>query len=436
MRGAVTTRSTSSFVIEGGTPLRGDVHVSGAKNAVLPALAATLLTDEECIIENVPDIGDVGVMTAIIQSVGAEVDANDPACLRVVVPRVTQLGPPSELVVNIRASFLTMGALLGRLGEASCCFPGGDVVGQRPIDTHLAGFQMLGATVGRDGERFTARTTGLRGARIFMDYPSVLGTENVMLAATLARGHTTIINAAAEPEVVFLARMLNSMGASIHGAGTHTIDIEGVERLHGCHLSVIPDRIEAGTFLVAAAATGGDVVVRGAKPRDMDATLAKLAEAGVTIEELPDGVRARRERELHAIHLQALPYPGLPTDMQAPMAALLTQAEGTSQIHERVFDNRLLYVDELRKMGAEIITSGGTTAIVLQRTPLVGATVRALDVRAGAALVLAGLVAEGSTTILDVYHLDRGYAALDEKLRGLGARIERREGAVVEPALS
>lgn len=428
MQSVASRQATSRFRIEGGAALRGDVRVSGAKNGVLPAMAAALLTTEPCIIENVPSIDDVPSMRAIIESVGAEIDDSEPGVLAIRADRVAAAGPPSELAVSIRAGFLSMGALLGRLGEAACCFPGGDVIGQRPIDTHLSGFGALGARIGRAGEQFTARIPPgdrLRGARIFMDYPSVLGTENVMLAAAVAEGRSTIVNAAAEPEVVFLAEMLNAMGASIRGAGSHTIEIDGVPRLHGCRIRVIPDRIEAGTFAVAAAITGGDVLIRDAEPRHMDAVLAKLMEAGVEIDEMEEGIRVRRSQPLRPIHVQALPYPGLATDLQAPIAALLTQADGTSYIHERVFDNRLLYVDELRQLGAEIITTGGTTAIVLRRTPLVGRSVQALDVRAGAALVLAGLVAEGSTVVRDIHHLDRGYEALDGKLRSLGASIER-----------
>ena len=417
--------STAHFEIEGGRPLTGEVRISGGKNAVLPVMAAALITQEPCTIENVPSIQDVRFMTAISESLGATVEQTGAETLVVRANALTESGPPGPLVSNIRASFLTMGALLGRQGEASCNFPGGDVVGQRPIDTHLAGFAALGAAIGVDGDRFTAQAAHLRGARIFMDYPSVLGTENVMLAACRAEGRTVIVNAAMEPEVVFLGEMLNRMGARISGAGTHSIAIDGVEELHGCTIRVIPDRIEAGTYAVAAAITHGDLVLREARPRDMDALLAKLGEAGVTVQELPDGIRVSRSGPLRPIHVQALPYPGLATDMQAPIAALLTQADGTSYIHERVFDNRLRYVDELRKMGAEIITVSGTTAVILRHTPLAGSAVRALDVRAGAALVLAALAARGRTSIHDIYHLDRGYARLDEKLRGVGAAIER-----------
>jgi UDP-N-acetylglucosamine 1-carboxyvinyltransferase len=420
-------RQSAVYRIRGGRPLRGEVTVSGAKNAVLPALAATLLTGDTCFIENVPDIDDVGFMKEIVRSVGAQVEDSGPGEVSVRAAQLTGSAPPSNLVVHIRASFLTMGALLGRTRAASCSFPGGDIVGQRPIDVHLNGFAALGASLGRDADRFTAKASSLEGARIFMDYPSVLGTENVLLAAVLADGHTTIVNAAAEPEVTFLAGMLNAMGARVSGAGLHTIEIDGVRELHGCRVRIIPDRIEAGTFAVAAGITGGDVTLCGARPAHMDAPLAKLRETGMQIDELDDGVRARSGGAVRALHVQALPYPGFATDMQAPIAALLTQAEGTSYIHERVFDNRMLYVDELRKMGAEIITTGGTTAVILGRTPLIGCHVRALDVRAGAALVLAGLAAEGETVIQDISHLDRGYGALDQKLRALGADIERVE---------
>ncbi|MBI1886717.1 MAG: UDP-N-acetylglucosamine 1-carboxyvinyltransferase, partial [Chloroflexi bacterium] len=322
-------------------------------------------------------------------------------------------------------SFLVMGALLSRLGRAACAPPGGDVIGQRPIDVHLKGFEALGAKVGREGDKFVAETEGLRGARVFMDYPSVLGTQNLMLAACLAPGKTTVINAAAEPEVSGLADMLTKMGARINGAGTHTVEIEGVERVRGVTHRIIPDRLEAGTYAIAAAVTGGEVEVRAANPGHLLSLIAKLREVGVHVEEGEDTLRLRSGGDLRATTMQALPYPGLATDLQAPMAVLLTQARGVSYVHERVFDNRLLYVTELRKMGAEVVTTGTTTAIISGPTPLMGAKVRALDVRAGAALVLAGLAASGRTEISDIYHVDRGYECIDEKLRGLGAVVER-----------
>jgi len=317
-----------------------------------------------------------------------------------------------------------MGPLLARFGEAACCPPGGDIIGLRPLDVHLVGFQMLGADVSRDGEKYIARAKGLRGNRIFLDYPSVIGTQNLMLAATLAKGHTTLVNAASEPEIACLAQMLNEMGARIAGAGTQTIEIDGVGELHGITYRIIPDRIEAGTLAIAAAITRGEVEVVDGVPRQLDALLWKLREVGVEMEEKNGNLRVRRKGDLKAINAQAVPYPGLATDLQAPLAALLTQASGVSSIYERVFDNRLLYVGELRKLGAEM-TNSGTTAIITGPTPLIGASVRAVDLRAGAALVLAALAAKGRSRISDIYHLDRGYEALDQKLRSLGAVMER-----------
>jgi UDP-N-acetylglucosamine 1-carboxyvinyltransferase len=299
------------------------------------------------------------------------------------------------------------------------------VIGQRPIDVHLAGFEAMGGRVGREGEKYVARTDGLVGASVFADYPSVLGTQNLMLAAATARGTTTIVNAAAEPEVQGLAAMLNSMGAQIAGAGTHTVTIEGVEALHGATYHIIPDRLEAGTFAIAAAVTGGQVEIQRVMLDHLFSLIVKMREAGVKVEEGEGTLRVWRDGDLRAITIQALPYPGLATDLQAPMAVLLTQARGVSYVHERVFDNRLLYVSELRKMGAEVVTTGTTTAIISGPTPLLGSSVRALDVRAGAALILAGLAASGRTEVSDVYHVDRGYERIGEKLRGLGAAIER-----------
>ncbi len=414
------------FRIHGGRRLEGVVRISGAKNAALPAMAATLLTAEECIIENVPGIDDVVMMAEILQYLGADVDRDceNPGVCRVNSRDVNQTTAPSRLVMSLRASFLVMGALLGRFGEAACSPPGGDVLGQRPLDVHLSGFAALGATVTREGDKFVARADHLRGARVFMDYPSVLGTENILLAAVLARGATQIVNAAAEPEISDLAAMLVAMGAQIHGAGSHTIEIEGVEGLHGAHHRVISDRIEAGTFALAAAITQGEVQIEQANARHLDALLYKMREMGVYAEENENCLTVARCGRLRASQIQAVPYPGLATDLQAPTAALLTQATGVSFVHERVFDNRFLYLGELRKFGAELVQAGAT-AVISGPTPLVGASARALDVRAGAALVLAGLAAEGETEISDIFHLDRAHEDMDVKLRGLGADIER-----------
>lgn len=416
--------SRESFRIEGGVPLRGEVRVSGAKNAVLPAMAAALLSGDDCLIENAPAIDDVGFMAAILRSLGAVARQEDNNRWLVRGDGVSRAEAPSELVVHLRASFLVMGALLARFGEVACAAPGGDVVGQRPLDVHLGGFRALGAEIGRKGDKYYARASRLRGARVFLDYPSHLGTENIMLAATMAEGTTTIVNAAAEPEIVFLADMINAMGGRVSGAGTNTIEIEGVPELHGARVRIIPDRIEAGTFAAAVAATRGDVRLIEARPRHLDALLYKMREVGVDIAEGEGGIRVTGRPRYRATSVQAVPYPGLATDLQAPVAALLTQAEGVSFVHERVFDNRMMYVGELRKFGAEVV-SAGSTAIISGPTPLVGATARALDIRAGAAVMIAALVADGASTLTDAYHLDRGYEALQDKLRSLGARVAR-----------
>lgn len=412
--------------IEGGRPLRGTVHISGAKNAALPAMAASLLSGDTCVLDNMPAIADVEVMSDLLRRLGAVVTQEQG---RVVVQGdgVSETVAPTELVSIMRGSFLVMGALLGRFGEVACAPPGGDVIGQRPIDVHLAGFRALGAEVGRQGEKYFARVPPggrLRGARIFLDYPSVLGTQNVLLAAVLADGESTIVNAAAEPEVAFLASMLNAMGARVAGAGTGFIHIEGVPELHGCHTAIIPDRIEAGTFAIAAAATAGEVQILDAEPRHLDALLCKLIEAGVRIDEFDGGFGIVGRGRYHATNIQALPYPGLATDLQAPMAVLLTQARGVSLVHERVYDNRMMYLGELRKFGAEV-ASAGSTAIISGGIPLHPATARSLDIRAGAALMIAALIAEGVSTITEIHHLERAYSDLDAKLTALGARVGR-----------
>jgi UDP-N-acetylglucosamine 1-carboxyvinyltransferase len=416
------------FLVEGGHRLEGKVRISGNKNAAIHTMAATLLTSDDCYLENVPVIGDVRFMVEILRALGATVEHTSPSSLRVNAAGVNTLAAPSDLATHLRGSFLVMGPLLTRFGEAACCPPGGDIIGLRPLNVHLAGFRVLGAAVSHEGDKFVARTNRLRGSRIFLDYPSVLGTQNLILAATLAEGRTTLVNAAAEPEIENLVEMLTQMGARISGAGRHTIEIEGVGELHGARHRIIPDRIEAGTFAIAAAATQGDVEIAEGVPQQLDALIWKLNEAGVKVEETDGVLRVRGTGSLQAINAQAVPYPGLATDLQAPLATLLTQAKGVSSIYERVFENRLLYVAELRKMGAEVITSG-TTVIISGPTPLYAANVRAVDLRAGAALVLAALTAEGKTEISDIFHLDRGYERFDEKLRSLGGCVERLDAA-------
>lgn len=420
-------RRPPSYTVQGGAVLRGSVRISGAKNAALAFMCAALLSDEPVTLENVPAIRDEASLSDLLVSLGAKVTRPASNTLTIDASRVNVYEAPSELITENRASFQVMGPLLARHGYASSVPPGGDVIGQRPIDVHLGGFEAMGATVTRLGEHYVARAPagGLRGARIFMDYPSVSGTQNVMMAATLARGRSTLVNAATEPEVQQLAHLLNAMGARITGIGNQLLEVEGVERLHGATFRVMPDRIEAGTYAIAAAMTGGDILLEDAPADVMDAIWTKLRAAGVTVE--PQGercVRVVREAPLRAVSFQALPYPGLATDLHAPMAALLTQAQGVSIIHERVFDNRMLYVGELRKMGAEIVSTG-SSAIVSGPAPLHGARVRALDVRAGAAVMLAALVAQGTTVVDEISHLDRGYERLEEKLNGLGAKVGR-----------
>ncbi len=414
-----------TLVIQGGHPLRGEVKVGGSKNATLGAMAACLMVANDCLLENVPEIDDVEQMALVLRSLGATVQWAEPHTLRINGAGVDKTCPDRDLVGSLRGSFLVMGALLGRFGEASCPPPGGDVIGQRPIEVHLEGFRRLGAETGIEADTFHARAKELRGSSFFADYPSVLGTQNTMMAATLAKGTTTIVNAAAEPEVESLAAMLNLMGARISGAGTHTVTIEGVESLKPVRYRIIPDRLEAGTFAIAGAITNGEVEVRGVNLEHLTSVIYKLRQAGIEVEEGEGSFRARRPGGLNSMTLQALPYPGFPTDLQAPMAVLLTQARGISYVHERVFDNRLLYIGELRKMGAEIVTTGATVAIISGPTPLTGSSLRAMDVRAGAAFVLAGLAAAGRTEVSDIYHVDRGYERIDEKLRALGADIER-----------
>jgi UDP-N-acetylglucosamine 1-carboxyvinyltransferase len=418
-------RGSEKYRITGGRRLEGRVRISGSKNGADYAMAAALLTADDVVLHNVPDIGDVRQMEEILAHLGARVEHPAPSTLRINCANVTRFDVPPRLAAQLRASFLVMGPLIARFGRASCPPPGGDAIGIRPLDVHLAGFRMLGATVRQNGDVFDAEEDGtLRGGRVVLDYPSVMGTLNVMLAATLAEGETTIVNAASEPEIASLATMLKHMGAKIHGAGTSFVRIEGARTLGGAEHHIIADRLEAGTFALAAAITCGEVELDGAVPEHLDALLWKMREAGVDVEPTDAGLRVRGAGGYHAVNAQALPYPGLATDLQPQLAAFLTQADGASTIHERVYDNRLLYIAELRKMGANVVATG-QTAIITGPTKLRAAPVHALDVRAGSACVLAALVAEGTTEISDAYHIDRAHEDLHGKLRALGAEIER-----------
>ena len=424
----MASSSEPAYQISGGRQLQGSIEVSGAKNAAMPCLAAALLAEGPCRIERAPDIADVRGFCDILTSLGVTVSHDRAAgAVELGVDSVDALAdcPPDQLVAEQRASFLVMGALLARRGHASCGTPGGDVIGARPLDVHLAGFRALGAEVEVVGGRTTARAPrGLRGATLFLDYPSVLGTENLLLAAVLAEGRTQIVNAAMEPEVVCLAEMLQAMGARISGAGTHTIQVDGVEALHGVSQRLIPDRIEAGTLAMAAAISGGTVTLTDVRAEQMTSTCAKLTAAGVRLEHTDSTLTASGAAPLCATDVQAMPYPGFPTDLQAPITALLTQATGTSFIHERVFEDRMQHVGELRKLGANVV-SAGATPVVHGPSALVGARVRGSDIRATAALVVAALAAEGQSVVSGVEHLDRGYEGLARKLALLGADIRR-----------
>lgn len=415
----------SKFIVRGGKRLTGSVKVSGAKNSVLPIIAASLLAEEGAsVILDAPPLDDVMTISKVLESLGAVV-TYDNEVIRIDAGTITSCEAPYEWVSKMRASFLVMGPLLSRMGKTRISLPGGCAIGTRPIDQHLKGFEALGAEISLGQGYVEATSNGrLRGAKIYLDVASVGATENIMMAAALAEGVTVIENAAKEPEIVDLANYLNGMGAQVRGAGTGVIRIEGVEKLHGVNHHVIPDRIEAGTYMAAAAITGGDVYVEGAIADHLGPVIAKMEEMGVTI--LPDenGIRVIADKPLKAVDVKTLPYPGFPTDMQSQMMALLLRSEGTSVMTETVFENRFMHVDEFQLMNAKIKVEG-RTAIVTGDARLVGAKVTATDLRAGAALILAGLVAEGTTEVGGTHHIDRGYVHLAEKLSALGADIWR-----------
>jgi UDP-N-acetylglucosamine 1-carboxyvinyltransferase len=416
-----------SLSIKGGVPLHGEVTVSGAKNAVLPIMAATLLTAEPCVIRRVPDLSDVAFMGQILTSLGAKVKLSGDT-LTVHAAKIKGMGD-YDLIRKMRGSICILGPLIGRLRRASVSLPGGCVIGPRPIDLHLKGIRQLGARITIEGGYIRARAPRLTGGEVFLGGragPTVLGTANVMMAAVLAEGVTIIESAACEPEVVDLACFLNAMGARVVGAGSPTVTITGVKELHGAEHEVIPDRIEASTFAIAAAATNGEVSLLGARPDHMHAVLDKLREAGVKVERRGSALTVKRGGRLKPVDITTLPYAGFPTDAQAQMMVLMALTPGISIITERIFESRFMHVSELARLGADIGIEG-PSAIVKGGRPMSGAPVMASDLRASAALVIAGLVARGTTLVKRIYHLDRGYEKIDQKLKQLGARIERVE---------
>ena len=414
------------LIVKGGNRLVGAVKTSGAKNAVLQIIAASILGTTPSHLDEVPMLEDVHTISEVLKCLGLAVECSpEKNVLDIDSTEITSYEAPYELVRTMRASFLVMGPLLARIGKARISMPGGCAIGARPIDIHLKGFEALGVKIEQGhGYIEASAPEGLKGTSIYFDFPSVGATENIMMAASLAEGTTILENAAEEPEIVDLANYLNKMGAKIRGAGTDTIRIEGVEKLHGADYTIIPDRIEAGTYMIAAAMTGGDIVVENVLPEHQKPLIAKLREAGAVVEEDIDKVRVIGKNPLKAVSIKTLPYPGFPTDMQAQMMAMMVIAEGRSKVTETVFENRFMHVVELNRMGAQISTEG-RSAVIDGPCKLTGCDVRATDLRAGAAMILAGLVAEGTTRIGDLHHIDRGYENIVAKLKNLGADIER-----------
>lgn len=415
------------LVINGGKPLEGEVCISGAKNSALPILAACVLGTEEIILDAVPKLKDVEIMIDVLRHLGSKVEYIDEETVRIDSSNINTCETPFELMDKMRASFVVMGPLLSRFKKAYTKAPGGCNIGARPIDLHLKGFQALGAeSMVNDDEISITTDGGLFGNEIYLDFPSVGATQNIMMAATLAKGETTIENAAKEPEIVDLASFLSKMGAKIKGAGTSTIVIEGVEKLTGARHTIIPDRIEAASYMIAAVMTKGDVTIKNVIGSHIRPIIAKLIEMGASVEEYEDEdiIRVSTNHRLKPTNVQTLPYPGFPTDAQAQFMALMTVCDGESRIQETVFENRFMHVEQLNKMGAAIATSGNRATVVgVDR--LHGASVKATDLRAGAALVMAGLTAKGETRVSDIYHIDRGYSDLEGKFRKLGADIKR-----------
>ena len=413
------------YVIKGGNPLTGEVEISGAKNAALAILTSAIMTDDTVVIENVPDVSDINALLGALSFIGATVDRIDRHSVRISGGQITSVSVDYDFIKKIRASYYLLGALLGKYKKAEVPLPGGCNIGSRPIDQHLKGFRALGATVNITHGCIVAEAMNLHGAHIFLDMASVGATINIMMAAALAEGNTIIENAAKEPHVVDAANFLNSMGANIKGAGTEVIRIRGVEKLHKTVYSVVPDMIEAGTYMAAVAATGGEAVIKNVIPKHLEATSAKLKEIGCRIEERGDEILvSAKDRQLGRTQIKTQPYPGFPTDMQPQLAAVLTIAKGTSIVTESIFENRFKYVDELARMGANVKVEGNS-AIIDGVSLLTGARVTAPDLRAGAALVIAGLAAEGVTVVDDIVYIQRGYEDFEQKLTSLGARIEK-----------
>lgn len=420
------------LIIGNSGKLNGRLRVSGAKNASLPILAASLLGTEDIYLEDVPNLKDVEIMCEVLRALGASVEKIGENELKINASNLNSFETRYDLMNKMRASFLVMGPLLGRMKKAKNSLPGGCTIGARPIDLHLKGFKALGTKITEnygdleDGEAsyILAEADRLVGDKVYLDFPSVGATENIMMAAVLAEGRTIIENAAMEPEIVDLSNFLRKLGGNIKGAGTNTIIIDGVEKLGGAKHQIIPDRIEAGTYMVAAAITGGDILVENVIPSHLRPVISKLEEAGCIIEEEDDAIRVIGTDNLKSIDIKTLPYPGFPTDMQAQFMAMMTQCEGTNIVIESVFENRFMHVDELNKLGASI-TADDRSAIVNGKSNLKGNSVAATDLRCGAALILAGFVAEGETEINNIYHIDRGYEKIEEKLRGVGANIRR-----------
>jgi UDP-N-acetylglucosamine 1-carboxyvinyltransferase len=411
------------IVIVGGKRLQGEVRISGAKNAALPVLASSLLAKGWNTFHNIPNLADIRTIRKLLRSLGVKIEG-EPPLLRVNAAELSNCEASYDLVKTMRASILVLGPLVARLGEARVSLPGGCAIGARPVNLHLRALEEMGAEVSLHDGYVEAKAKRLKGAKIYFDIPTVTGTENIMMAASLAKGETVLKNAAREPEVVNLAEILNGMGAKISGAGTDVITIEGVKRLHPVEAAVIPDRIEAGTFMIASGITGGDVFVRGCEPGHLDALITKLRAAGMEMEIMTDGVRAAGGNAVKSTDIKTQPYPGFPTDLQAQIMAMMALGNGLSVITETIFENRFMHVSELLRMGADIVVQGNN-AIVRGTPKLRGAKIMATDLRASASLILAGLAADGKTELSRVYHLDRGYEAMEKKFSALGADIRR-----------